>query len=87
MENAFIETLLDISLGIISQTEVRVDTFGITATERFRYYYREEELEEWLPRIETLGDGADTVHALMNNCYSDYGIRSARALGDMLGVF
>ncbi len=60
---------------------------GITAAERFRYDYPKEELEEWLPRIETLGDGADTVHALMNNCYSDYGIRSARALGDLLGVF
>ena len=57
---------------------------GITAAERFRYDYSKEELKEWLPRIETLADAADTVHALMNNCYSDYGIRSARALEDLL---
>lgn len=60
---------------------------GITAAERFRYDYPTEELEEWVPRIESLAEGADTVHALMNNCYSDYGIRSARGLGDLLGVF
>ena len=60
---------------------------GITAAERFRYDYPTEELEEWVPRIESLAEGGDTVHALMNNCYSDYGIRSARGLGDLLGVF
>lgn len=60
---------------------------GISAAERFKYEYTKEELEEWAPRIETLAEGADTVHALMNNCYSDYGIRSARGLADVLGVF
>lgn len=57
---------------------------GISAAERFRYDYPVEELEEWVPRIETLAEKADTVHALMNNCYSDYGIRSARALSELL---
>ncbi len=60
---------------------------GISAAERFRYDYSEEELADWVPRIETLADGADEVHALMNNCYSDYGIRSARSLGDLLDLF
>ncbi len=59
---------------------------GISAAERFRYDYSTEELEEWVPRIESLAEGADSVHALMNNCYSDYGIRSARALGDLLDL-
>lgn len=59
---------------------------GISAAERFRYDYSAEELEQWVPRIETLAESADTVHALMNNCYSDYGIRSARALSDLLGL-
>ncbi len=57
---------------------------GISAAERFRYDYPKEELEEWLPRIETLAESADSVHALMNNCYSDYGIRSARMLSDLI---
>lgn len=57
---------------------------GISAAERFRYDYSRDELEEWLPRIETLSEGADTVHALMNNCYADYGIRSAQTLQGLL---
>jgi len=60
---------------------------GISAAERFRYDYPKEELEEWVSRIETMADEADRVHALMNNCYSDYGIRSAKGLADLLGVF
>ncbi|HUG33110.1 MAG TPA: DUF72 domain-containing protein [Acidimicrobiia bacterium] len=59
---------------------------GITAAERFRYDYSEDELEEWVPRIETMAESADTVHVLMNNCYSDYGIRSARGLGELLDI-
>jgi uncharacterized protein YecE (DUF72 family) len=59
---------------------------GISAAERFRYDYSSEELEEWVSRIETLAESADSVHALMNNCYSDYGIRSARGLGELLDI-
>ncbi|MCI0678456.1 MAG: DUF72 domain-containing protein [Actinobacteria bacterium] len=60
---------------------------GITAAERFKYDYPKTELEEWVPRIRTLAESADTVHALMNNCYSDYGIRSARSLAGLLDLF
>lgn len=59
---------------------------GISAAERFRYDYSPGELEEWVPRIETLAEGADTVHALMNNCYADYGIRSAKTLAEILSA-
>jgi uncharacterized protein YecE (DUF72 family) len=57
---------------------------GISAAERFRYDYSKRELDEWVPRIRTLAGSASTVHALMNNCYADYGIRSARLLEDLL---
>ncbi len=57
---------------------------GIGAAERFRYDYRQEELQDWLPRIERLRREADEVHLLMNNCYADYGIRSARMLAGLL---
>ncbi len=60
---------------------------GITAAERFKYDYPKTELEEWVPRLRTLAESADTVHALMNNCYSDYGIRSARSLAGLLDLF
>jgi uncharacterized protein YecE (DUF72 family) len=57
---------------------------GITAAERFRYDYEREELEEWVPRIESLLESASRVHLAMNNCYADYGIRSARTIADLL---
>lgn len=37
--------------------------------------------------VERTPDEFDSVHALMNNCYSDYGILSAKGLADLLGVF
>lgn len=57
---------------------------GITAAERFRYDYREDELAEWVPRIQALAEEADSVHVLMNNCYADYGIRSGRLMAGLL---
>ncbi len=60
---------------------------GISAAERFRYDYSKDELTEWVPRVETLAESADEVHALMNNCYSDYGIRSARYLQELLDLY
>ncbi|MGQ0848436.1 MAG: DUF72 domain-containing protein [Actinomycetota bacterium] len=57
---------------------------GITAAERFRYEYTPAELAEWVPKVLALAEQADSVHALMNNCYADYGIRSAWLLADLL---
>ena len=57
---------------------------NITAAERFRYLYREEELQGWVGPIRNLAKEADRVHVLMNNCYGDYGVRNARQLAEML---
>ena len=57
-----------------------------TASERFKYDYRREELTEWVPRIETLAQQARETHVLMNNCYRDFAVRNARELGDLLDV-
>ncbi|MDQ6784530.1 MAG: DUF72 domain-containing protein [Actinomycetota bacterium] len=57
---------------------------GTTAAERFRYLYSPPELQAWVPRIETLAERAGTVHALMNNCYEDYGVRNAADLASLL---
>jgi len=59
---------------------------GIGAAERFDYLYREEELEEWLPRVRHLAEDAREVHVLMNNCRNDYAVRNARQLAARLGV-
>ena len=57
-----------------------------TAAERFDYLYSEDELQEWVPRIQTLAEGAGEVHVLMNNCHRDYSVRNARQIGEMLGL-
>lgn len=54
--------------------------------ERFGYRYSEDELREWAPRINALADEAETVHALMNNCYSDYAQTNAQQLADLLSL-
>lgn len=59
---------------------------GLTPAERFCYLYRQEELVEWLPRIQALAGQSEAVHLLMNNCYEDYAIRNARDLAELLGV-
>jgi len=55
-----------------------------SAAERFRYLYSEDELREWAPRVRTLAGQASEVHALMNNCYRDYGIVNAKQLTALL---
>jgi uncharacterized protein YecE (DUF72 family) len=59
---------------------------GITAAERFAYDYTDhpEVLAEWAPRVAALHDDGRPVHALMNNCYQDYAVRSGRALAQLL---
>lgn len=58
---------------------------GISAAERFRYLYSEEELAAWVEPIRGLAAATSETHALMNNCYRDYGVRNARQLGQLLG--
>src|SRR5581483_10770266 len=60
------------------------NTKADSAAERFKYLYSEEELGEWAPRIERLSQQAKETHALMNNCYQDFGVRNAKQLGEML---
>ena len=56
-----------------------------TAAERSRYLYTKRQLRDWLPRLRRLAERADRVHALMNNCYQDYGVRNAADLAQLLG--
>jgi uncharacterized protein YecE (DUF72 family) len=59
---------------------------NISAAERFRYLYGEEELKGWVAPIRSLAENADRVHVLMNNCYGDYGVRNARQLAELLAA-
>jgi uncharacterized protein YecE (DUF72 family) len=59
---------------------------GTTAAERFEYLYTKRQLQAWVPKLEVLAEGARTVHALMNNCYQDYGVRNAADLASLLAA-
>lgn len=60
------------------------DRPGVGVAERFKYLYSEEELREWVPRIQHLARESREVHVLMNNCYADYGVRNAQQLATLL---
>ncbi len=55
-----------------------------SAAERFDYLYSDEELAEWIPRVEALAERARETHVLMNNCYEDKAVRSATRIREML---
>ncbi len=57
---------------------------GVTAAERFAYDYSTDELREWAPKLEELREETRTVHALMNNCYRDFGVRNGAQLAALL---
>ena len=53
---------------------------GISPAERFDWLYDEDELKEWLPRIDRLAAETKEVHLLMNNCREDKAVVGARQL-------
>jgi uncharacterized protein YecE (DUF72 family) len=57
---------------------------GITAAERFRYLYSDDELREWVKPARELAGQAKQVQILMNNCYEDYGVRNAAQMARLL---
>jgi uncharacterized protein YecE (DUF72 family) len=57
---------------------------GLTAAQRFRYLYNEQELQDWVPRVEELAGEAKELHLLMNNCWRDYGVRNAADIARVL---
>jgi uncharacterized protein YecE (DUF72 family) len=59
---------------------------GVSAAQRFAYEYRQEELEEWVPKIQDMANTARETHVLMNNCYRDYAVNNARQIGDLLDL-
>ncbi len=57
-----------------------------TAAERFRYLYSRPQLRAWVAKLQTLAERAEHVHALMNNCYQDYGVRNAAELAALFSA-
>lgn len=57
---------------------------GASSAERFDWYYADDELHEWVPRIRELSERAEQVHALMNTNRFDQGPANARRLAALL---
>jgi uncharacterized protein YecE (DUF72 family) len=57
---------------------------GISAAERFRYLYSEDELKEWVAPAKELASRSEQLHILMNNCYEDYGVKNAAQIADLI---
>ena len=57
---------------------------GISTAEKFRYLYDRPELKAWVPNLRKMAADATEVHAVMNNCYSDYAVRNAADLSELL---
>lgn len=53
---------------------------------RYDYKYGEDELAEWLPRIQQMARKAKTVMVLFNNHFQGKAVEDARKLGEILGI-
>ena len=58
-----------------------------TSSERFDYWYGEQELDEWVPRIEALSRQAEAVHLIINTNNHDQGPVNADLLQQRLEAF
>jgi uncharacterized protein YecE (DUF72 family) len=59
---------------------------GLSAAERFKYLYSEDELREWVAPARRLAEESRQLHVLMNNCYADYGVRNAAQFADLVAA-
>jgi uncharacterized protein YecE (DUF72 family) len=57
-----------------------------SSTERFDYLYRQETLEEWVPRIRDLAGEAEEVHVLFNNNRSNYAVANGLQIARLLDL-
>jgi uncharacterized protein YecE (DUF72 family) len=63
------------------------DLKGAPPNLRFRHDYKDEELGEWVPRIKEMERSAKEVHAIMNNNYSNYSVKNAHRLEELLAAW
>ena len=56
----------------------------IPPSERFRYLYDVDELADWTPQIAAVARQVKQVHAIYNNCFSNYGTTNAKEMARLL---
>ena len=57
---------------------------GISSAGRFNYLYRDDELAEWVPKIQSLSAPTKQLHVLFNNCFEDRAVTNARRMKQIL---
>jgi len=63
----------------------RWERSDVPVAEKYRYLYDTGELAEWAARLREVAREAHEVHAVMNNCYANYGTTNAAELAGMMG--
>ena len=57
---------------------------GASASERFDYYYSDEELGEWVPRLRSLLEETERTYAMFNTNKGDQGVVNAMRLARLM---
>jgi uncharacterized protein YecE (DUF72 family) len=74
-------------IGVVRFHGRNTDTWekkGISSAGRFNYLYNDDELGEWVPRIEAIAAGTRQLHVLFNNCFEDRAVTNARRMMQIL---
>lgn len=59
---------------------------GLKPSERFKYLYSEDELQEWVPKVQEMTRHATQIHVLFNNNYRGYAVTNAAQMKLLLGA-
>ncbi len=59
-------------------------TWWGTSGDRYDYDYSDEELEEWIEKVEQLEKTVWKIYAFFNNCHQGYAVRNALQFKDLL---
>ncbi|HEU4760510.1 MAG TPA: DUF72 domain-containing protein [Dehalococcoidia bacterium] len=59
---------------------------GASMEDRLDWWYTDEQLSEWLPRVRALADEAEEVHLVFNTKKDDQGMVNAAAMQRLLGL-
>ena len=58
----------------------------IPATEKFNYLYREDELKEWVPKIQSMAENTKKLHVIFKNKHADFPVNNAVRMKELLGL-
>jgi uncharacterized protein YecE (DUF72 family) len=75
------------NLGLVRLHGRRSELWGARdaiVTEKYRYLYDRDELEDWLDPILDLCEQTERLHIVFNNCYANYGTTNALEMVDLL---